>query len=112
MSRVEAGGAKSIGWKNEGQVESRNTRIVKASFEQARAAGAVKLTPLKDFELTALKAELKSGAKSHGDRVVDLGNGEQLINRGGKVYLRSGESYSSVSGFSFPALPMAAPRRF
>ncbi len=112
MSSVKGPGSKGIGWENEGKVENRNTRVVKEQFAAARASGKVTLTPLKDFEVVALKAELNSGTRSHGDRTVDLGNGEQLINWDDKVYLRSGDSYSSVSGFKFPPLPMAAPRRF
>ena len=110
MSSVKGPGERSIGWENEGRVESRNNARVKEQFAAARSAGKVQLTPLKDFEIVALKAELNSGTRSRGDRTVDLGNGEQLINRDDTVYLRSGESFSRVSGFSFPPLPMASPR--
>ncbi|MEZ0313509.1 MAG: hypothetical protein ACAI38_17200 [Myxococcota bacterium] len=108
--RVGSKGAKTVGWENEGVVERGNDKRVRDSFAQAKASGAVKLTPLQPHQVTALKAEMNSGSRTHGDRSVDLGNGEQLIQRNGKVYLRAGEQYSSVSGYSFPPLPMAQVR--
>lgn len=109
--RVGSNGAKSIGWENEGGVKRGNDAIVRQGFAAARASGQVTLTPLKDFEVVALEAKLKSGTKTSGDRSVDLGDGERLIQRDGRVYLRAGDQYSSVTGYTFPPLRMASPVR-
>ncbi len=95
-------GVASDPWRNASGVEKGNNQLVKDSFEAARKKkGAVKLTALKDFEVIALEAQLKK-PQSFGDRAVDLGGGETLIQRDEKVYLKRGEQYFQVTGYEFP----------
>lgn len=110
-NRIVSGNTNSIGWGNEAKVNSANDTIARTAYEGAKARGEITLTPLKPFEVTKLKAELNNGTKSPGDRSVDLGNGERLLSVSDRVYLRSGDSFSSVSGFTFPPMRMASPRR-
>jgi hypothetical protein len=109
-TRVGALHTKSIGVENEGVVLRGYAARVRDGFAAARGSGSVTLVPLKSHEVTALKAQLQSGTRTHGDESVDIGGDQQLIQRDGKVYLRAGDEYSAVIGYRFPPRPMARPK--
>ncbi len=110
-ARIGSQGANSIGWENEGKVLQGYAQRVREAYEQQRANGTAKLSPLTEAELTTLKAQLKSRTSNPSDLSITIGDDKQLIQRSGKVYLRDGENYSMVAGFQFPPKPMASPKR-
>ncbi len=99
----------SIGMENEAIVQKGNDKRVLDAYSAAVKSGEAKKTPMKDFEITALKAEMKQGG-SYGDRSVDMGGGKSLFQFKNKVYIQDGAAFCKIEGFKFPALPMASLR--